>query len=140
MENHENNYVNLVLHLPFYKQRVCCALQFYGRSLLSIDISFLALQIISAISGGITDLSFDAVGYTWQIVNCVLTASYSVCITLNTLFDSYTFALILVCDTTNLCSRSVNKNLDCESDSSWCRSLYTFANANQYATFALCNS
>ncbi|KAF3439557.1 hypothetical protein FNV43_RR17835 [Rhamnella rubrinervis] len=35
------------------------------------------LMIISAISGGITDLSFDAVGYTWQIMNCVLTASYS---------------------------------------------------------------
>ncbi|KAA8543756.1 hypothetical protein F0562_022067 [Nyssa sinensis] len=35
------------------------------------------LMIISAISGGITDLSFDAVGYTWQIMNCILTASYS---------------------------------------------------------------
>lgn len=37
------------------------------------------MQIISAISGGITDLSFDAAGYAWQILNCVLTASYSVC-------------------------------------------------------------
>ncbi|KAH1197063.1 GDP-mannose transporter GONST2 [Glycine max] len=35
------------------------------------------MMIISAVSGGITDLSFDAVGYTWQIINCVLTASYS---------------------------------------------------------------
>ncbi|XP_024926243.3 GDP-mannose transporter GONST2 isoform X1 [Ziziphus jujuba] len=35
------------------------------------------LMIISAISGGITDLSFDAVGYSWQIINCVLTATYS---------------------------------------------------------------
>lgn len=35
------------------------------------------LMIISAISGGITDLSFDAAGYAWQILNCVLTASYS---------------------------------------------------------------
>uniref|UniRef100_A0A7C8YL47 Sugar phosphate transporter domain-containing protein n=1 Tax=Opuntia streptacantha TaxID=393608 RepID=A0A7C8YL47_OPUST len=35
------------------------------------------LMIISAISGGITDLSFDATGYAWQIVNCILTASYS---------------------------------------------------------------
>ncbi|KAF5205603.1 Gdp-mannose transporter like [Thalictrum thalictroides] len=35
------------------------------------------LMIISAVSGGITDLSFDSVGYTWQIMNCVLTASYS---------------------------------------------------------------
>ncbi|KAJ8452675.1 hypothetical protein Cgig2_005011 [Carnegiea gigantea] len=38
------------------------------------------LMIISAISGGITDLSFDTTGYAWQIVNCILTASYSVCI------------------------------------------------------------
>lgn len=38
------------------------------------------LQIISAVSGGITDLSFDAVGYAWQIINCFLTAGYSVCL------------------------------------------------------------
>lgn len=37
----------------------------------------LFLMIISAISGGITDLSFNAVGYTWQLINCFLTASYS---------------------------------------------------------------
>ncbi|CAI9106945.1 OLC1v1006198C2 [Oldenlandia corymbosa var. corymbosa] len=35
------------------------------------------LMIISAISGGITDLSFDAKGYAWQMLNCILTASYS---------------------------------------------------------------
>ncbi|KAK3206495.1 hypothetical protein Dsin_020541 [Dipteronia sinensis] len=35
------------------------------------------LMIISAISGGVTDLSFDSTGYAWQIMNCVLTASYS---------------------------------------------------------------
>ncbi|KAH9701645.1 GDP-mannose transporter GONST2 [Citrus sinensis] len=33
--------------------------------------------IISAVSGSITDLSFDTKGYAWQIVNCILTASYS---------------------------------------------------------------
>ena len=38
------------------------------------------LQIISAVTGGITDLSFDATGYTWQILNCILTAGYSVCL------------------------------------------------------------
>ncbi|KAK9670051.1 hypothetical protein RND81_13G173500 [Saponaria officinalis] len=38
----------------------------------------LFLMIISAISGGITDLSFHAIGYTWQVINCFLTASYSV--------------------------------------------------------------
>ncbi|PHT34581.1 GDP-mannose transporter GONST2 [Capsicum baccatum] len=37
----------------------------------------LFLMIISAITGGITDLSFHAIGYTWQIINCFLTASYS---------------------------------------------------------------
>lgn len=36
------------------------------------------MQIVSAVSGGITDLSFHATGYTWQIINCFLTASYSV--------------------------------------------------------------
>ncbi|KAK6935747.1 Sugar phosphate transporter domain [Dillenia turbinata] len=39
--------------------------------------SAMLLMIISALSGGITDLSFDAAGYAWQILNCVLTASYS---------------------------------------------------------------
>ncbi|KAK9159023.1 hypothetical protein Scep_005597 [Stephania cephalantha] len=34
-------------------------------------------MIISAVSGGITDLSFNALGYAWQVLNCVLTASYS---------------------------------------------------------------
>ncbi|XP_047088503.1 GDP-mannose transporter GONST1-like isoform X2 [Lolium rigidum] len=46
----------------------------------------LTLMIISAIAGGITDLSFNAVGYTWQIINCVLTASYS--LTLRHVMDS----------------------------------------------------
>ncbi|XP_057826401.1 GDP-mannose transporter GONST1 isoform X2 [Cryptomeria japonica] len=45
----------------------------------------LFLMIISAICGGITDLSFHAVGYTWQILNCLLTASYS--LTLRRLMD-----------------------------------------------------
>ncbi|WVY94930.1 hypothetical protein V8G54_034018 [Vigna mungo] len=39
-----------------------------------------SIQIISAVSAGITDLSFDTVGYAWQIINCVLTATYSVCL------------------------------------------------------------
>ncbi|PSS30243.1 GDP-mannose transporter like [Actinidia chinensis var. chinensis] len=46
----------------------------------------LFLMIISAISGGITDLSFHAVGYTWQIINCFLTASYS--LTLRRVMDT----------------------------------------------------
>lgn len=43
------------------------------------------LMIISAISGGITDLSFDSVGYAWQFLNCILTASYS--LTLRRMMD-----------------------------------------------------
>ncbi|EEF39540.1 GDP-mannose transporter, putative [Ricinus communis] len=46
----------------------------------------LFLMIISAISGGITDLSFHAVGYAWQITNCFLTASYS--LTLRRVMDT----------------------------------------------------
>ncbi|XP_058198875.1 GDP-mannose transporter GONST2-like [Rhododendron vialii] len=44
------------------------------------------LMIISAVSGGITDLSFDAVGYAWQIINCILTAGYS--LTLRRVMDT----------------------------------------------------
>ncbi|CAL1400012.1 unnamed protein product [Linum trigynum] len=46
----------------------------------------LFLMIVSAISGGLTDLSFHAVGYTWQIRNCFLTASYS--LTLRRVMDT----------------------------------------------------
>ncbi|KAF3633985.1 GDP-mannose transporter GONST1 [Capsicum annuum] len=46
----------------------------------------LFLMIISAITGGITDLSFHAIGYTWQIINCFLTASYS--LTLRRVMDT----------------------------------------------------
>ncbi|KAK4775378.1 hypothetical protein SAY86_010313 [Trapa natans] len=46
----------------------------------------LFLMIISAFSGGITDISFHAIGYTWQIANCFLTASYS--LTLQKVMDT----------------------------------------------------
>ncbi|GLT81692.1 hypothetical protein SLE2022_001280 [Rubroshorea leprosula] len=35
------------------------------------------MMMISAFSGGITDLQFNPMRYTWQIMNCVLTAMYS---------------------------------------------------------------
>lgn len=57
----------------------------------------LFLMIISAISGGFTDLSFNAVGYTWQIINCFLTASYSL-------------TLRRVMDTAKLVTKSGNLN------------------------------
>ncbi|XP_028766102.1 GDP-mannose transporter GONST1 [Neltuma alba] len=46
----------------------------------------LFLMIISAVTGGITDLTFHAIGYAWQIVNCFLTASYS--LTLRKVMDT----------------------------------------------------
>ncbi|KAL6225436.1 PREDICTED: GDP-mannose transporter GONST1 [Fragaria vesca subsp. vesca] len=46
----------------------------------------LFLMIISAISGGVTDLSFHAIGYAWQLANCFLTASYS--LTLRRVMDT----------------------------------------------------
>ncbi|KAH0724512.1 hypothetical protein KY284_000377 [Solanum tuberosum] len=46
----------------------------------------LLLMIVSAVSGGITDLSFHATGYAWQIINCFLTASYS--LTLRRIMDT----------------------------------------------------
>ncbi|XP_058764952.1 GDP-mannose transporter GONST1-like [Vicia villosa] len=46
----------------------------------------LFLMIISAITGGITDLSFNATGYVWQTLNCFLTASYS--LTLRRVMDT----------------------------------------------------
>ncbi|MCD7458689.1 GDP-mannose transporter into the lumen of the Golgi [Datura stramonium] len=46
----------------------------------------LFLMIVSAVSGGITDLSFHATGYTWQIINCFLTALYS--LTLRRIMDT----------------------------------------------------
>ncbi|KAI4385964.1 hypothetical protein MLD38_003947 [Melastoma candidum] len=43
------------------------------------------LMIISAVSGGFTDLSFNGAGYAWQLFNCVLTANYS--LTLRRIMD-----------------------------------------------------
>ncbi|KAG9457300.1 hypothetical protein H6P81_001808 [Aristolochia fimbriata] len=57
----------------------------------------LSLMIVSAVSGGITDLSFHAIGYTWQIINCFLTASYSL-------------TLRRVMDTAKLATKSGNLN------------------------------
>eukprot|EP00249_Psilotum_nudum_P013022 c24109_g1_i1 orf=563-1762(-) len=37
----------------------------------------LFLMVLSAVCGGITDLSFHRLGYSWQIMNCFLTAAYS---------------------------------------------------------------
>ncbi|MCL7052280.1 hypothetical protein MKW94_027131 [Papaver nudicaule] len=49
-------------------------------------ITSLFRYIVSAVSGGVTDISFHVVGYTWQILNCFLTASYS--LTLRRVMDT----------------------------------------------------
>ena len=50
---------------------------FYGRTYNLAVWGCVGLMLLSAICGGITDLSFDAKGYFWQIVNCGFTAAYS---------------------------------------------------------------
>lgn len=37
----------------------------------------LSLMVVSAVCGGLSDLSFHSTGYAWQALNCLLTASYS---------------------------------------------------------------
>lgn len=37
----------------------------------------LTLMITSAVLGGATDMSFNARGYMWQLVNCVFTGDFS---------------------------------------------------------------
>lgn len=34
-------------------------------------------MLVSAVCGAFTDLSFNATGYTWQLLNCIFTAGYS---------------------------------------------------------------
>eukprot|EP00850_Spirogloea_muscicola_P014477 SM000104S09347 [mRNA] locus=s104:256169:264320:+ [translate_table: standard] len=46
----------------------------------------LSLMIVSALFGGITDLSFHPVGYGWQLLNCLFTAAYA--LTLRRVMDT----------------------------------------------------
>ena len=47
----------------------------------------LALMIVSAICGSFTDLAFSPRGYSWQLINCAMTASYS--LSLRLLMERY---------------------------------------------------
>lgn len=47
----------------------------------------LALMIVSASCGSFTDLAFSARGYSWQLINCAMTASYS--LSLRLLMERY---------------------------------------------------
>lgn len=56
---------------------ICGDMYFFG-STFSVGVwSSLALMTLSALVGSATDLSFDAVGYSWQVVNCAFTAGYA---------------------------------------------------------------
>lgn len=50
---------------------------FYGKRYGLYVWITLALMTVSALCGAFTDLEFDAVGYTWQLINCAFTAGYS---------------------------------------------------------------
>eukprot|EP00803_Ostreobium_quekettii_P002137 evm.model.scf_577EXC.11 EVM.evm.TU.scf_577EXC.11 scf_577EXC:75761-76822(-) len=60
------NFVVILGDLVFFKKR-------YG----AMVWGSLVLMFVSALAGAITDLSFNATGYAWQIVNCLFTGSYS---------------------------------------------------------------
>ncbi|KAJ4835433.1 GDP-mannose transporter gonst2 [Turnera subulata] len=49
----------------------------FMKTIVCIAKNEVSEKIISAITSGVTDLSFDATGYGWQFMNCILTASYS---------------------------------------------------------------
>lgn len=56
---------------------ICGDMYFFG-SRFSVGVwGSLALMTLSALVGSATDLSFDAVGYSWQVVNCAFTAGYA---------------------------------------------------------------
>lgn len=50
---------------------------FYGKRYGLYVWITLALMTVSALCGAFTDLEFNAVGYTWQLINCAFTAGYS---------------------------------------------------------------
>ncbi len=50
---------------------------FYGKRYGLYVWITLALMTVSALCGAVTDLEFNPVGYTWQLVNCAFTAGYS---------------------------------------------------------------
>ncbi|EOY33769.1 Golgi nucleotide sugar transporter 2 isoform 2 [Theobroma cacao] len=68
------------ISLMFYQNLISClvvAILGLCRAVSVEKLTWKLIRIISAVSGSITDLSFDATGYTWQILNCILTAGYS---------------------------------------------------------------
>lgn len=50
---------------------------FYGRSYGTAIWVCMGLMLLSALCGAFTDLTFNATGYFWQLVNCAFTAAYS---------------------------------------------------------------
>ncbi|GAQ82356.1 GDP-mannose transporter [Klebsormidium nitens] len=50
---------------------------FFGKRHNRATWGSLGLVILSGVVGGITDLSFNPLGYMWQVINCFFTAGYS---------------------------------------------------------------
>jgi hypothetical protein len=50
---------------------------FYGRAYNTSVWVCIGFMILSAVVGGMTDLTFSVLGYFWQAVNCAFTAAYS---------------------------------------------------------------
>ncbi len=48
---------------------------FFGRTYPPVVWVCIALMIGSAAAGGATDVHFNAVGYAWQLINCVFTSA-----------------------------------------------------------------
>ncbi|XP_058007209.1 GDP-mannose transporter GONST1 isoform X5 [Hevea brasiliensis] len=77
--------ISLMLYQNLISVIIVSVLSFLG--IISTEpLTWRLIKIISAISGGITDMSFHAVGYAWQFINCFLTASYS--LTLRRVMDT----------------------------------------------------
>lgn len=64
------------MRVPVMWQWLTCGMR-AGHCFLLQVWSSLLLMVISALTGAMTDLRFDAVGYAWQLVNCVFTSAYA---------------------------------------------------------------
>ncbi|GJM97115.1 hypothetical protein PR202_ga14017 [Eleusine coracana subsp. coracana] len=77
--------ISLMLYQNLISVIILLILELFG--VISTEkLTWKLTKIVSAVCGGITDLSFHLIGYTWQILNCFLTAGYS--LTLRRLMDT----------------------------------------------------
>ncbi|XP_062024295.1 GDP-mannose transporter GONST1-like [Rosa rugosa] len=74
----ERRTLTLIDSLKYVNIAMVTILKNVTNILTALGELFMFLMIIPAISSGITDISFDTVGYAWQFSTCILTASYSI--------------------------------------------------------------